>query len=68
MQGNIPPQAGTGGTGMTDAALNRRMTVRLAEAVAFAQVGVLGFDGTIDLRALDSTRPVRRPMQRAAPQ
>ena len=53
---------------MADASLNRRMRVRLAEALAFAQVSVVGFDGTIDLQALGSTRPVRRPMQRAAPQ
>jgi hypothetical protein len=37
---------------MADAALNRRMTVRLGPDVAFAQIGVAGFDGQIELEAL----------------
>jgi hypothetical protein len=28
------------------------MTVRLAEAVAFAQIGIVGFDGQVELEAL----------------
>jgi hypothetical protein len=37
---------------MADVSLNRRMTVRLGSAVAFAQIGIIGFDGPIDLQAL----------------
>jgi hypothetical protein len=37
---------------MADASLNRRMTVRLGYAVAFAQIGVVGLDGQIELEAL----------------
>jgi hypothetical protein len=37
---------------MADASLNRRMTVRFADAVAFAQIGVVGLDGQIELEAL----------------
>ncbi len=37
---------------MADASLNRRMTVRLEPGVAFAQIGVVGFDGPIELEAL----------------
>jgi len=52
MQWNIPSKAWTGGAVMADASLNRRMTVRLAEPVAFAQIGIVGFDGQIELEAL----------------
>ncbi len=52
MQWNIPSKAWTGGAVMADASLNRRMTVRLAEAVAYAQIGIVGFDGQIELEAL----------------
>jgi hypothetical protein len=52
MQWNIPSKAWTGGAVMADASLNRRMTVRLAEAVAFAQIGIVGFDGQVELEAL----------------
>ncbi len=34
-----------------DASLNRRMTVRLGPGVAFAQVGIAGFDGQIEREA-----------------
>jgi hypothetical protein len=44
-QWNIPFKAWTGGAVMADVSPNRRMTVRLAEAVAFAQIGIVGFDG-----------------------
>ena len=37
---------------MADASLNKRMTVRLGPAVAFAQIGIVGFDGQIELEAL----------------
>ena len=37
---------------MADASLNRRMTVRLGDAVAFAQNGIVGLDGQIELEAL----------------
>jgi hypothetical protein len=49
---NVPSKAWTGGAPMADSSLNRRMTVRLAEAVAFAQIGIVGFDGQIELEAL----------------
>ena len=35
---------------MADASLNRRMTVRLADAVAFAQIGIVGLDGANNRR------------------
>jgi hypothetical protein len=34
------------------ASLNRRMTVQLGDAVVFAQIGVVGLDGQIELEAL----------------
>jgi hypothetical protein len=37
---------------MADSSLNRRMTVRLGDTVAFAQVGIVGLDGQIELEAL----------------
>src|SRR3712207_4511331 len=37
---------------MADASLNRRMTVLLGDAVAFAQIGIVGLDGQIELEAL----------------
>jgi hypothetical protein len=49
---NIPSKSWTGGATMADASLNRRMTVRLADAVAFAQIGIVGLDGQIELEAL----------------
>jgi hypothetical protein len=52
MQWNSPSKAWTGGAVMADASLNRRMTVRLGPAVAFAQIGIVGFDGQIELEAL----------------
>ena len=45
---NIPAKAWTGGAPMADSSLNRRMTVRLGPSVAFAQIGIVGFDGTIE--------------------
>jgi hypothetical protein len=52
MRWNILSNAWTGSAVMADASLNRRMTVRLAEAVAYAQIGIVGFDGQIELEAL----------------
>lgn len=40
------------GAAMADATLNKRMTVRLGPGVAFAQIGIVGFDGQIELEAL----------------
>jgi hypothetical protein len=39
-----PSKSWTGGATMADASLNRRMTVRLGDAVAFAHAGVVGLD------------------------
>jgi hypothetical protein len=52
MQWNAPSKAWTGGAVMADSSLNRRMTVRFGPGVAFAQIGVVGFDGQIALEAL----------------
>ena len=49
---NPPSKSWTGGATMGDASLNRRMTVRLGDAVAFAQLGIVGLDGQIELEAL----------------
>ena len=49
---NVPSKAWTGGAVMADSSLNRRMTVRLGPGVAFAHIGICGFDGTIELEAL----------------
>jgi hypothetical protein len=52
MAWNAPSKSWTGGATMADASLNRQMTVRLEDAVAFAQIGVVGLDGQIELEAL----------------
>jgi hypothetical protein len=49
---NGPSKSWTGGATMADALLNRRMTVRLGDAVASAQIGVVGLAGQIELEAL----------------
>ena len=49
---NAPAKSWTGGATMADASLNRRMTVRRGDAVAFAQTGIAGLDGQIELEAL----------------
>ena len=49
---NGPSTSWTGGATMADASLNRRTTVRLGDAVAFAQIGIVGLDGQIELEAL----------------
>jgi hypothetical protein len=40
------------GAPMDYANFNRRQTIRVGASVAFAQVGVIGFDGPIDLQSL----------------
>ena len=37
---------------VADASLNRRMTVRLGNAVAFAQIGIVGLDRQTEREAL----------------
>ena len=37
---------------MADASLNRRQTIRVGAGVAFAQGGIVGFDGQLELEAL----------------
>ena len=49
---NAPSKSWTGGATMADASLNRRMTARLGDGVAFAQIGIVGLDGAIELEAL----------------
>jgi hypothetical protein len=49
---NAPSKSCTGGATMADTSLNRRMTVRLGDAVAFAQIGIVGLDGQIEREAL----------------
>ncbi|HYI82106.1 MAG TPA: hypothetical protein VEX11_02715 [Acetobacteraceae bacterium] len=46
---NAPSKSWTGGSTVADASLNRRMTVRLGDAVAFAQIGIVGRDRQIEL-------------------
>ncbi len=48
---NAPSKSWTGGATMADAPLNRQMTLRLGNAVAFAQIGIIGLDGQIELEA-----------------
>jgi hypothetical protein len=49
---NIPSKAWTGGAAIVDSWQNRRMTVRRGPGVAFAQIGIVGFDGQIEVEAL----------------
>ncbi|HEV7265305.1 MAG TPA: hypothetical protein VGN83_10340 [Falsiroseomonas sp.] len=49
---NGPAKGWSAGAPMDDANLNRRQTIRVGPGVAFAQIGVVGFDGPIDLQAL----------------
>jgi hypothetical protein len=49
---NGPAKGWSAGAPMDDANLNRRQTLRVGPSVAFAQIGIIGFDGTIDLAAL----------------
>jgi hypothetical protein len=52
MQWNGPAKGWNAGAPMDDANLNRRQTLRMGAGVAFAQVGIVGFDGVIELEAL----------------
>ena len=52
LQWNTPSKAWTGGAAMADASLNKRMTVRFGPGIAFAQIGIVGFDGQIEVEAL----------------
>ncbi|MFL1463443.1 hypothetical protein ACI6QG_14655 [Roseococcus sp. DSY-14] len=49
---SAPGKVWTGGAPMDDANLNRRQTLRFGPSVAFAQLGIVGFDGPVDLQAL----------------
>ncbi|MEO3475945.1 hypothetical protein AAFN86_29140 [Roseomonas sp. CAU 1739] len=52
LQWSTPSKARNGGAAMADASLNKRMTVQLGAPVAFAQIGIIGFDGQIEFEAL----------------
>jgi hypothetical protein len=52
MQWNGPAKGWNAGAPMDDANFNRRQTIRVGASVAYAQVGVIGFDGPIDLQSL----------------
>ena len=47
-----PAKGWYAGAPMDDANLNRRMTLRFGSDVAFAQIGVIGFDGIIEVESL----------------
>ncbi len=49
---NAPFKSWTRGAVMEDAPLNRRMIVRMVDAAAYAQIGIVGLDGQIELEAL----------------
>ena len=52
MQWNAPTRGWNAGAVMADASLNRRQTIQVGAGVAFAQVGIVGFDGPINLQSL----------------
>ncbi len=52
MQWVVASKSWQAGAVMQDSSLNRRQTVRLGAGVAFAQIGIIGFDGQIELEAL----------------
>jgi hypothetical protein len=52
MQWNAPARGWNAGAPMDDANLNRRMTLRFGPAVLYAQIGIIGFDGPINLEAM----------------
>ena len=52
MQWDTASKSRQAGAVMQDSSLNRRQTVRLGAGVAFAQIGIIGFDGQIELEAL----------------
>ena len=51
MQWNAPARGWNAGAVMADASLNRRQTIRVGAEVAFAQVGIVGFDGQVEPEA-----------------
>jgi hypothetical protein len=51
MQWNSPAKGWNAGAVIADASLNRRQTIRVGASVAFGQVGIVGFDGQIELEA-----------------
>jgi len=51
MQSNSFAKGWNAGAVMADASLNRRQTIRVGDGVAFAQVGIVGFDGQIEVEA-----------------
>ena len=54
---NAPSKSWTGGATMADASLKRRMTVRIGDVVAFAQTGVVGPSGQVEVEALAGCAP-----------
>ncbi len=52
MQWNTAAKGWNAGAVMVDASPNRRQTIRVGAGVAFAQVGIVGCDGQIELEAL----------------
>jgi len=52
MQWNGPAKGWNAGAPMDDANFNRRQTILVGASVSYAQVGVIGFDGPIDLQSL----------------
>jgi len=52
MQWNGPAKGWNAGAPIDDANFNRRQTIRVGPSVSYAQVGVIGFDGSIDLQSL----------------
>ncbi len=48
----VPPKVWADGAAMADASPNKRMTARFGPGVAFAQIGIVGFDGQIEVEAL----------------
>jgi len=49
---SAPGKVWTAGAPMDDANLNRRQTLRFGPAVAWAQLGIVGFDGPVEVQAL----------------
>jgi len=49
---SAPGKIWTAGASMDDANLNRRQTLRFGPAVAWAQLGIVGFDGPVEVQAL----------------
>jgi len=52
MPWNGPAKGWNAGAPIDDANFNRRQTIRVGPSVSYAQVGVIGFDGPIDLQSL----------------